>query len=174
MLMNFLLELREEEIFPDTLPYEVDDSWEDRLTVKVIVIDNDKKIALFGIRYLLLPGGGVEDGETLEQAVKRECLEEVGCNVEVIKEVGVTREFRLKTKRKQETHCFVAKVVGEKGKPQSDQEDELDAKVEWFSIGDALKLLKENKEIISPLSYNSQFNVRTHIAFLKKYIEEIS
>jgi|TARA_B100001964_G_C13903599_1_gene452735 hypothetical protein len=42
-----------------------------------------------------------------------------------------------------------------------------------MDINDALTLLKKNKEIISPLSYNSQFNVRTHIVFLEKYIEQL-
>ncbi len=171
--MKPLLVIREEEIFPNTEPYEVDDSWEDRVTVKMIVFDNDNNIALYGIRYLLLPGGGVEEGETMEEAVKRECLEEIGCKVEVIKEIGFTREFRLKTKRKQETHCFVTKVIGDKGEPHSEQEDERKAKIEWMDINDALTLLKKNKEIISPLSYNSQFNVRGHIVFLEKYIEQL-
>jgi 8-oxo-dGTP diphosphatase len=119
-----------------------------------------------------LPGGGVEKGESLEEAVKRECLEEIGCNVEVDKEIGFTKEFRLKTKRKQETHCFVVKVIGDKGNPTSKQEDEVKAKLEWMDINDALTLLKKNKETISPLSYSSQFNIRSHTIFLEEYLKK--
>ncbi len=41
-----------------------------------------------GIRYSL-SGGGVDDGETLEEAIYRELLEELNVEVEVIKELGV-------------------------------------------------------------------------------------
>ena len=40
------------------------------------------------------PGGKVEDGETIEQAVAREHLEELGVTVRVIKEIGVYEDFK--------------------------------------------------------------------------------
>jgi 8-oxo-dGTP diphosphatase len=56
-----------------------------RLSVKAIIIREGRILVLRcrdseGVWYLL-PGGGQEAGETLEQALHRECLEELGCKV---------------------------------------------------------------------------------------------
>jgi 8-oxo-dGTP diphosphatase len=56
-----------------------------RLSVKAIIIREGRILVLRcrddkGVWYLL-PGGGQEAGETLEEALHRECLEELGCKV---------------------------------------------------------------------------------------------
>lgn len=38
-----------------------------------------------GLDYWIIPGGGVEFGESLEEAVKREIKEETGLDIEIIK-----------------------------------------------------------------------------------------
>lgn len=53
----------------------------------VILLDGEK-VALIrrekmGSVYYVFPGGGIEEGETPEQAAKREALEELGVNVRV-------------------------------------------------------------------------------------------
>jgi 8-oxo-dGTP diphosphatase len=56
-----------------------------RLSIKAIIIRDGRILVLKcrdaeGVWYLL-PGGGQEWGETLEEALHRECLEELGCKV---------------------------------------------------------------------------------------------
>lgn len=56
-----------------------------RLSVKAIIIREGCLLALRcrdreGAWYAL-PGGGQEAGETLDEALRRECLEELGCEV---------------------------------------------------------------------------------------------
>ena len=56
-----------------------------RLSVKAIII-RDGRVLLLRCRdqdgvWYALPGGGQVAGETLEQCLRRECLEELGCNV---------------------------------------------------------------------------------------------
>lgn len=170
--MNPLLSLKDEDIFPKDFLHEL--KWNEpteRVAVRIIAIDKDGNIALCGTKYKLLPGGGIEEGENLEEAARRECLEEIGCRVEIGKYIGYTDETRDSGKRHQITHCFIAKVIGEKGAPQSLQDDEKGMKVFWYTLDEALEILKEQVKSIPFESYNSCFNVRTHFAFLNFYKE---
>ncbi|MBN2830632.1 MAG: NUDIX domain-containing protein [Candidatus Cloacimonetes bacterium] len=56
-----------------------------RNSIKAIIIRDNKLLTIkchdhLGTFYLL-PGGGQNHGETMLEAVKRECLEEIGCEV---------------------------------------------------------------------------------------------
>ena len=55
--------------------------------LKVALIKRDRNRR--GMVYYLYPGGGVKEGESLQQAVSREVLEETGFNVTVGKLVAV-------------------------------------------------------------------------------------
>lgn len=166
-----LLIIRDGDIFG--IETELDDSeYSERTTVKVILFDEDNNVALVGTKFRLLPGGGVEEDETLEEAVVRECMEEVGCDVVVEGKVGVIEEFRAKTARRQVTHCFVARVVGEKGVPTTEQEDEQGIETEWMPLADAYDFLERQIDLIPNERYNSCFNVRTHTIFVEKFMNE--
>ena len=55
--------------------------------VKAVILDENNKVVLirFPDNGLVIPGGGVEEGETLREAVIREALEETGLQVEPVK-----------------------------------------------------------------------------------------
>lgn len=168
---ELLLTLRDEDIFGIT--NEIQDSeYEIRTTVKVILFDNENNVALVGTKYRLLPGGGVEEDETLEEAVVRECMEEVGCYVVVEGRVGMIEEYRAKVLRHQITYCFIARVVGDKGTPTTTQEDEQGIETEWMPLADAYDFLERQIDLIPNESYNSCFNVRAHTIFVEKFMNE--
>lgn len=56
------------------------------------IIVNDERILLIhrikdNRNYYVFPGGGIEEGEEFENALKRECLEELGLIVIITKEI---------------------------------------------------------------------------------------
>ncbi|MBR6676039.1 MAG: NUDIX domain-containing protein [Clostridia bacterium] len=53
-------------------------SYYDRIGAYLICIENNKLAVVRDPKGYFLPGGGIDDGESLEECVKRECLEETG------------------------------------------------------------------------------------------------
>lgn len=171
--MEYFHTIKDSDIFDNPLPEP--ESYIDRPTVKGLVFDKDNKIALIchpTENYGFLPGGGIEQEETPEEAFVRECMEELGCDIEIISEIGTTLQLRAKDSRKFETRFYVAKVVGEKGIPTTTQEDELDVKIKWFTEEELNKQLEEQTRFKSPDWYIRQFNSHTHFAALQKYLED--
>jgi len=59
-----------------------------------IVLDEHQRVAVLQIpRGYFLPGGGREGNESPEETLAREILEECGCRVRIIGEVGVAMQF---------------------------------------------------------------------------------
>jgi ADP-ribose pyrophosphatase YjhB (NUDIX family) len=92
-----------------------------RKTARGILLDKDEKVGVIYIpKYDIyqLIGGGIEDGETVEEGLKRESKEEAGVNIEIISELGILREVIQENKMIQDSYCYISKVVGEKGEPE--------------------------------------------------------
>jgi 8-oxo-dGTP diphosphatase len=119
-----------------------------RESVRAVVFDNEKKIGVLYStikHYYTLPGGGIETGETKEEALKRECKEEIGCNIEIVKELGFTLEYQKQNKLKQNSYCYIAKVVGEKGASSlTDDEIERGFETVWMSLKEAENKFQES------------------------------
>ncbi len=87
-----------------------------RLTARAIVLnENRDKIAMqyaVNHRYYKLPGGGIEEGEDMETALKRECLEELGYDIIIESELGAVVEYRKSeySQIHQTSYCFIAHV----------------------------------------------------------------
>ena len=89
------LELKDEE-----WPFEY--TSHDRQIVRAIVIDDDRNFYFvranrdddFGAATLIeTSGGGVEEGEDLPEAIKRELKEELGIESEIICKIGVVSDY---------------------------------------------------------------------------------
>ncbi len=69
-----------------------------RNSAKAIIVQDDKVLLLqkqhpASVAFTVFPGGGQEPGETLPEALKRECIEEIGAQVQV-GELLFVREYR--------------------------------------------------------------------------------
>jgi 8-oxo-dGTP pyrophosphatase MutT (NUDIX family) len=128
-------------------PKEIE-KFELRQAARAVVFDNEGKIALLFVskkNYHKLPGGGVGKGESIKDALQRECLEEIGCNIKATGEIGRIIEYRTEWKTKQESFCYIAEVVGEKGQP-SFVEEEIEAGFVgiWVNLDEAIKILEKD------------------------------
>lgn len=143
-----------------------------RPTSKGIVIDSDGKIALLSTRgHGLFPGGGIEEGETPEVAFVRECKEEIGCDIEILKYLGQFDQFRARDRKKYEVYFYVAKVMGDKGAPTTTSPGELKCILTWEIEANLLSILESQISHIPLDEYLSQFNCRTHLLAFKKFLK---
>jgi 8-oxo-dGTP pyrophosphatase MutT (NUDIX family) len=118
---------------------------------RAVVVDDQGQIALLYVSrdgYYKLPGGGFEGAEDALTALARECREEIGCEVEVMGELGIIVEYRKKFALKQFSYCYVARVVGEKKAPEFDAGEIRDGfMLEWLSYGEAIEAIEKSSRV---------------------------
>jgi 8-oxo-dGTP pyrophosphatase MutT (NUDIX family) len=117
----------------------------ERSASRGVVFDKDNNVAILDItnrHYHKLPGGGIDDGEDIIEALNRECEEEIGCAVEVTSEIGTIEEYRNRFGLHQLSYCFVAKVIGEKGLAHPEESEIADGcDIVWLSLDEAIGVL---------------------------------
>lgn len=119
-----------------------------RLAARAVLLDRDGRAALIcsGKQdFFTLPGGGIEPGETPEQACLRELREETGCESEIVRKLGFVDENRAQADFTQRSYYFMARVIGEPGELSLTQA-ELDdnTRLLWLPFDRAAELLQHS------------------------------
>lgn len=163
----------DESLIDPSLPIATREDYFQRDAARAVVFDDQGAVAVLHVKkdaYYKLPGGGIEPGEDIQTALEREMLEEIGCSVRVLQEVGIVLEQRYYFKMTQVSHCFIATVVGEKGKPNFTQEELDDGfEIVWAkNIDEAITLLEYNGPTVSEPQLNIAFMCARDSAIAKR------
>lgn len=168
--MKILNEISEKTLGIGELGEELGNDYRLRKSARAILLNSEGKMAtqyLSTYAYHKLPGGGVDPGENAEEALKREVLEEVGCDCEIIKPIGVTIEYRNKYNMLHISYAFVAQVVGEIGELALEEgEIEEGQSTLWLPPSEVLA----NMETDTPGKFEGHFILEREKSFLKEYL----
>lgn len=123
-----------------------------RLVVRGVVLDERGFVALHRVarddafgkqEYYETPGGGVDEGESLEEALKRECREELGEEVVVLQQIGIVLDAYNLVRRENENHYFICKKISDGEKHFVSEGDFLIQETVWVSLEEGVRLLEE-------------------------------
>ena len=150
----------------------------ERSAVRAILIDEKKRVCLVYARvgnFYKIPGGGVQEGESNETALKREVIEEVGYECEIVCEIGRIVEFRQQNPAydagfTQISDCYLVRAGKFVGSNLMEDEQGDGFEAVWFDDIDAAI---EAIEIVQPKStkysnlYEIKFFEMREFTFLK-------
>lgn len=134
---------------------------------RAVLFDENGMVPLLFVskfNFHKLPGGGIESCEDQIQAVKRECVEEIGCKIEVGQEIGKVMEYRSKYNLQQTNYCYLGRVIS-KGEPNLEKDEIEDGyRTVWMTLPEAIQAV----EIDEPECYEGIFIQKRELTFLKE------
>ena len=131
-----------------------DDSYNvERVTCRGIIVNEGKLLISHETvdELFLIPGGGIEKGESPEDCCKREIMEETGYLVEPINHfVDVHMYFEQDSKFI--NHFYECTIISHDKPHLLDYEIELGLRPDWYDIGDIYRVFAEYRKykVIDP------------------------
>lgn len=110
--------------------------------------------------YWLIPGGGMEPGETPEECCVREVREETGYIVKPVKQFLTLHEYYEEWRYT--SHFFVCEVTGNGVQELTRQEQERGLIPRWVSLPEALSIFEKHADYASA-------NEEKRGAYLREY-----
>lgn len=111
-----------------------------RVACRAIITDGNKILLSHELNtgVYLIPGGGLESGETLEECCKREIREETGYEIKAVKHLFTVNEhFRNIL---YVSNYFLCEIIGKGEQSLTENEIEHGVVPEWVEIKNALEI----------------------------------
>lgn len=130
-----------------------------RSAARGVVFDEHNQIAMMFLAEVdlyKLPGGGIEEGESAEQAFLREIMEETGCEAEIIEHLGYIEEHKSRNDYMQYSFCFLANVKLKLDQVYlTEKEKKLGMQVEWMNKEKSMDIM--NRLVQESTDYGERF-----------------
>ena len=121
-----------------------------RYASRGVLIDHQMFIAMMHMsepNLYKLPGGGIEAGETKEEAFLREIKEETGYEAKIIVELGYIEEHKMRNGFMQISYCYIAQATKKANAVRlSENEKRLGMAVHWIRPNQALDTMSKSLE----------------------------
>ncbi|MBQ6589493.1 MAG: NUDIX domain-containing protein [Butyrivibrio sp.] len=137
------------------------------------VIVQDGKILLSHehvVGWWLIPGGGLEEGETLEECVVREVEEETGKIVRPLYQYLKINEYYEEWRYIDD--YFVCELVGDGQMKLTEAEIRRGVKPEWIPLEDAIEMFSKHQDYAETEEEKRGAFLREYIA-LQEYVKTI-
>ena len=146
-----------------------------RFCVRVLLFNDDGKICVVKSEkygYMQLPGGGIESGESIAEALRRETEEETGFLIKDIEPVGFTLERREDVRNthpwgRDISYVFKASPSEEVGTNYMEDEVAEGFRPTWISLDDFIAEQEHNEGKIE--SYSGCFSNRRDLEIAKYF-----
>ena len=145
-----------------------------RLAARAVVLDEMSRVALMYVsnhNYYKLPGGGIDEGETIEEGLERELAEEMGVSeIEIVAKLGIVREYRDEWETVADHYGYIVKDMGEHGRVALTEKEKAHGyEVVWAKgVKEAIDLVKSGESVAT--EYGQRFEIQRELAFLYKAI----
>ena len=140
-----------------------------RTAARAVLVDKDYRVALVNAKnrgYYKLPGGGIDEGELISEALHREVIEEAGYKIDVLCPIGYTFETRHKYEQFNVSYAFLARATEFVGNKLEEDEAEDGFELQWFdNIDEAIKAV-ENVDTTN-IVYQGKFFTARELAILR-------
>lgn len=142
-----------------------------RQTARAIVLNGNGRYAVMhSLKFGLysLPGGGIEENESIIAALHREITEETGGKINKIDGLGIVYENRASLDYTQINYYFIVSIDGIGKTNFTDAEKENKTMLEWHELSDVIHLINNQKFNSIQQKYLKARDVAALNAYCKK------